>query len=165
LTFTAGSGNSIVNTATASADQPDANTGDNSSTVTTSVNHNPVCTSASAGPSLWPPNHKLVWSSISGVTDQDGDPIAITITGIRQDEPTSGLGSGDTPIDGAIGSGNSFAVRAERSGLGDGRVYHVSFSASDGVGGSCTGEATIGVPHDQSGPAAVDGGALYDSLS
>lgn len=165
LTFTAGSGNSIVNTATVGADQPDANPADNSSSVTTSVNHNPVCASASAGPSLWPPNHKLVWSSISGVTDQDGDPVAITITGIRQDEPTNGLGSGDTPIDGAIGTGNSFAVRAERSGTADGRVYHVSFSASDGVGGSCTGAATISVPHDQSGSAAVDGGPLYDSLS
>jgi hypothetical protein len=41
----------------------------------------------------------------------------------------------------------------------------VFFSASDGVGGSCTGSATIGVPHDQ-GPhgGPVDGGALYNSL-
>jgi uncharacterized repeat protein (TIGR01451 family) len=165
MTVTAGSGNSIVNTATISGDQPDPNGGNNSSTVTTSVNHNPVCTGASAGPDLWPPNHKWVWRTISGVTDADGNPVSVTITGIWQDEPTNGLGDGNTAIDGQIGSGNSFAVRSERSGTGDGRVYHVFFSASDGVGGSCTGSATIGVPHDQ-GPKGgpVDGGALYNSL-
>jgi hypothetical protein len=133
--------------------------------VTTSVNHNPVCGGASAGPDLWPPNHGWVWSSITGVTDADGNPLAITITGIKQDEPTNGIADGDTAVDGQIGTGNSFAVRAERSGAGDGRVYHVFFSATDGAGGSCTGSATVGVPHDQgpnSGP--VDGGALFDSL-
>ena len=165
VTVTAGSGGSIVNTATIAGNQPDPNGGNNSSTVTTSVNHNPICSGASAGPDLWPPNHKWVWSTISGVTDADGNPVAITITGIWQDEPTNGLGDGDTAVDGQIGSGNSFAVRAERSGTADGRVYHVYFSASDGAGGSCTGSATIGVPHDQ-GPngGPVDGGALFNSL-
>ena len=165
VTVKAGPGGSIVNTATIHGNQADPSGGNNSSTVTTSVNHNPVCGSASAGPDLWPPNHKWVWSTISGVTDADGNPVAITITGIWQDEPTNGLGDGDTAIDGQIGSGNSFAVRAERSGTADGRVYHVLFSASDGSGGSCTGSATIGVPHDQ-GPngGPVDGGALYNSL-
>ncbi len=143
VTVTAGSGASIGNTATISGNQSDPNGGNNS----------------------WPPNHKWVWSSISGVTDADGNPVAITITGIWQDEPTNGLGDGDTAIDGQIGSGNSFAVRAERSGTADGRVYHVYFSASDGAGGSCTGSATIGVPHDQ-GPngGPVDGGPLFNSL-
>jgi uncharacterized repeat protein (TIGR01451 family) len=165
VTVTAGSGSSIVNTATIGGNQPDPNGGNNSSTVTTSVNHNPICSGASAGPDLWPPNHKWVWSTISGVTDADGNPVSITITGIWQDEPTNGLGDGDTAIDGQIGSGNSFAVRAERSGTADGRVYHVYFSAGDGAGGSCTGSATIGVPHDQ-GPngGPVDGGALFNSL-
>jgi uncharacterized repeat protein (TIGR01451 family) len=162
---TAGSGNSIVNTATIGGNQSDPNGGNNSSTVTTSVNHNPVCGGASAGPHLWPPNHGWVWSSIAGVTDADGNPLAITITGIKQDEPTNGIADGNTAVDGQIGTGNSFAVRAERSGAGDGRVYHVFFSATDGAGGSCTGSATVGVPHDQ-GPngGPVDGGALFNSL-
>lgn len=54
-------------------------------------------------------------------------------------------------------------VRAERSGTGDGRVYRIMFSADDGKGGSCTGEVLVTVPHDQSGAAAVDQGALFDS--
>jgi uncharacterized repeat protein (TIGR01451 family) len=165
VTVTAGTGGSIVNSATIGGNQSDPNGGNNSATVTTSVNHNPVCTGVSAGPNLWPPNHKWVWSTVTGVTDADGNPVTIAITGIWQDEATNGLGDGDTAIDGQVGSGNSFAVRAERSGTGDGRVYHVNFSASDGAGGSCTGSATIGVPHDQ-GPSGgpVDGGALYNSL-
>ena len=159
------SGGSLSNTASVTSDTRDPNGANNSSTTTATVNHAPSCTGASAGPNLWPPNHKWVWRTISGVTDADGNPVAVTITGIWQDEPTNGLGDGDTAIDGQIGSGNSFAVRAERSGTGDGRVYHVYFSASDGAGGSCTGSATIGVPHDQ-GPQGgpVDGGALYNSL-
>lgn len=159
-----GAPSSITNTATVTGGRPDPNLGNNSSSATILVNHNPVCGAATAGPDLWPPNHKYVWSSISGVTDPDGNPVAITITSIFQDEPTNGLGDGDTAVDGIIGSGNTFAVRAERSGLADGRVYYVTFTASDGSGGSCTGTATIGVPHDQgNGSTPVGGGPLYDS--
>jgi hypothetical protein len=47
---------------------------------------------------------------------------------------------------------------------GDGRVYHIAFTASDGDGASCTGEVTVGVPHDKGGHATpIDGGPLYDS--
>jgi hypothetical protein len=165
VTVQAGSGSSIVNTATVGGLQTDPIPGNNSSSVTTSVNHNPLCGGASAGPDLWPPNHRMVSRTITGVTDPDGNPLAITITGIAQDEPTNGLGDGDTAVDGQINAGNSFAVRAERAGTGNGRVYHVSFTASDGAGGSCSGTATIGVPHDQ-GPdgGPVDDGALFNSL-
>ncbi len=128
------------------------------------VNHSvPVCTADYASPSsLWPPNHKLVAIAISGVTNADGGAITYSITSIFQDEPTSGLGDGDTPIDG-FGVGTSQAsVRAERSGTGNGRVYHIRYTATT-TGGSCSGEVTVGVPHDQSGAKAIDGGALYDS--
>jgi len=56
-------------------------------------------------------------------------------------------------------------LRSERDGNGDGRVYHLYFTVTDGVGGSCTGEKVIGVvAHDQSGSLGpIDGGPLYDS--
>ena len=67
-----------------------------------------------------------------------------------------------------MGTGTA-SVRAERAGTprapGDGRVYHVAFTAADGNGGTCTGTVKVGVPHDQRGRAAVDGGPLYDSTS
>jgi uncharacterized repeat protein (TIGR01451 family) len=161
---TAGSG--ITNTATVSADQADPVPANNTSTVHTTLNHNPVCTAVSAGPDLWPPNHKLVPVTVAGATDPDGNPLTYTVTGVTQDEPTDGLGDGDTPVDAVLGSGPNLKVRAERSGLGDGRVYRIAVTVSDGLGGSCTGTATVGVPHDQSGARStpVDSGGVYNSL-
>jgi hypothetical protein len=47
-------------------------------------------------------------------------------------------------------------VRAERSGLGDGRVYTISFTAKDPAGASCSGAVTVSVPHDKrGGPGAT----------
>ena len=124
----------------------------------------PTCGTATASVStLWPPNHDWKSVGIGGITDPDGDPFTVTVTGIRQDEPTLSPGSGNFAPDGRF-SGASAQVRAEREGSGDGRVYHVQFTADDGKpGGSCTGEVTVCVPHDQSGRGCVDGGALYDS--
>ena len=113
---------------------------------------------------LWPPNHTFHSVSIEGVTDPDDDPITITITAIFQDEVVNGEGDGNTCPD-ATGIGSSIAeVRAERSGLFDGRVYHIFFFAEDGQGGECEGSVTVCVPHDQ-GPDndCVDQGPLFDS--
>ncbi len=139
-------------------------TGNVTDCVTIHINSPPDCSTAAASVStLWPPNHKMKSVTVTGVTDPDGDPVSITITSIFQDEPTSGLGDGDQSPDGAGVGTDTAQVRSERSGLGDGRVYHIAFSAEDGRGGSCTGEVSVTVPHDQSGAAAVDQGALFDS--
>jgi hypothetical protein len=114
--------------------------------------------------SLWPPNHKMVAVSIFGVTDPN-DAAHPVVTSVYQDEPTNGLGDGDTPIDAVIQSDGSVLLRSERTGLGNGRVYHVNFTDVDKYGASCTGSVTVCVPHDQSpaGSKCIDGGALYDS--
>lgn len=131
------------------------------------VNQPPDC--SEAVPSvlkLWPPNHQWVPIDILGVTDPDGDPITVTIEAIWQDEPVNTVGEGNFTPDGT-GIGTSTALlRAERSGTkkvpGDGRVYHLKFSASDGRGGTCWGEVLVGVPHDVK-DTPIDGGPLYDS--
>jgi hypothetical protein len=131
----------------------------------TSVNDPPVCSAATPSQSvLWPPDHRRVPITINGVTDVDGNPITIAITTILQDERTNKLGDGDTDIDGGTAPGTAF-VRAERSGNGNGRVYHIGFTASDGSGGSCTGTVLVAVPHDLDGAPAVDDGALYNSMA
>ena len=116
------------------------------------------CSHATASPNLlWPPNNKFVAIQISGIPDPGGPTAAITVTSIFQDEPV-------TKGPDATGVGTSTpSVRAQRDGGGDGRVYHIFFTAS-GNGGSCTGAVTVGVPHDQ-GPngGPVDEGPLYDS--
>ncbi|HZE89169.1 MAG TPA: hypothetical protein VE404_06455 [Verrucomicrobiae bacterium] len=134
-------------------------------------NHAPVCETATASEMiLWPPNHKLHTVKIQGVTDADGDPISITVTSIRQDEPLGAAGNGNTCPDaftGAEAAGHAPSLRVERSGEGDGRVYHIRFNALDGEGGGCTGEVTVCVPHDRGrdggGRGCVDQGPRYDS--
>jgi PKD repeat protein len=113
---------------------------------------------------LWPPNHKLIPLSIVGVTDPDNDPVTIHITGVRQDEPVNGSGDGNTSPDATgVGTG-TVRVRSERSGQGDGRVYHISFRADDGKGGICTYKVTVCVPHDQGQHnTCIDQGQLFDS--
>lgn len=139
--------------------------------LTIQCNEPPDCSDASASPALlWSPNHKFVPIAVLGVTDPDGDPITITVDSIRQDERVreNAQGAGNTSPDG-MGVGSSTAsVRAERNGNpktpGNGRVYHIGFTASDGKGGMCQGTVTVCVPHDQRpGAGCVDEGALFDS--
>jgi hypothetical protein len=102
--------------------------------------------------------------SVAGVTDPDGDPLAITITGIAQDEPLDGSGEQNGCPDGMGAGTGSAMLRAERGGDGDGRVYHVSFLADDGRGGLCEGAVTVCVPHDlRAADACIDQGPLVDS--
>jgi CSLREA domain-containing protein len=111
---------------------------------------------------LWPPNHKMVPVSVLGVTDPDGDPVSLEITQVRQDEPTNGSGDGNTCPD-AQGFGTATtSVRAERSGQGNGRVYTLSFTASDEQGATCQGSVKVCVPHSSNG-TCVDNGPLFDS--
>jgi hypothetical protein len=133
-------------------------------------NRPPDC--SAAAPSLdeiWPPNHKFVPVTITGVTDPDGDPVTIAITGIFQDEPLDTLGDGSFEPDGIISDdGTTAFLRAERSGTkkvpGNGRVYRIEFTATDGNGGECTGTVTVCVPHDQRpGHVCVDDGTTVDS--
>ena len=137
--------------------------------VNLSANRPPDCTTAAAdNATLWPPNHKFVPVGIQGVTDPDGDPVVITIDSISQDEPVDGRGDGRFAPDGAGVGTDTASVRAERSGSkkvpGNGRVYHIDFTADDGQGGSCSGEVEVAVPHNRNA-AVVDDGAVFDSTT
>ena len=54
--------------------------------------------------------------------------------------------------------------RPTRAGGGNGRVYTIFFTATDGRGASCQGSVRVSVPHDR-GRAAVDDGPVYDSTA
>ena len=130
------------------------------------INQPPDCSSVLANPiSIWPPNGTFYPVTVQGVTDPDNDPVSITITGIFQDEPT-GNNWPDAHILGPDRLPYLADVRAERLGGGDGRVYHLFFTASDGMGGTCSGQVrTAIVSHDQSNIDAIDQGPLYNSLT
>jgi CSLREA domain-containing protein len=161
------------------------------STLVTVSNVAPDCSHAVASPDLlWPPNHQFAPIQILGVTNQEGGAVAIKVTSIFQDEKV-GSGKkwcdsgedddrgdkaafsplifgkhdgdhGNNRVDGkGVGTGTAL-VRAERSCKGDGRVYHISFTATNAQGLSCTGAVTVGVARKKNVPP-VDGGALFDS--
>ncbi|MDE2180422.1 MAG: hypothetical protein KGJ40_06200 [candidate division NC10 bacterium] len=124
----------------------------------------PVCTAAQAVPSmLWPANGQFVRVWIIGVGDPDNDPVRISISGVTQDEPTSGLVTGDTGPDATL-FGSSVDLRAQRDPGGNGRVYRVKFDANDGKGGTCAGAVTVQVPNSQKpGQVIIDDGQNFDS--
>ena len=119
------------------------------------INSPPVCAGvAPSRASLWPPNHKLRTINLAGATDPDGGPVAITITGVTQDEPVNGRGDGNTSPDHVLGpAAGQVRLRAERAGGGDGRVYTIAFGATDPGGLSCSGNVVVTVPHDRRGQA------------
>jgi uncharacterized membrane protein len=123
-------------------------------------NQPPDCSKAAAKPAtVWPPTFQFVSIKITGVSDPDGDPVKITATSVFQDEPVLQINATLVPL----------TVRADRNGggadggAGDGRVYHIAFTADDGQGNTCKGNVTVCVPHDQSSGGCVDEGPLYDS--
>ena len=135
------------------------------------VNDPPSChLPSSSVAELWPPNHKMKQITVDNVMDNNDayGNVTLTITSITQDELTNGLGDGDTAPDGVIQSGaamngmaDAVMLRSERSGLEDGRVYTINFTADDGFE-SCTGSVSIGVPHDRKS-TPVDSGQSHDS--
>ena len=54
-------------------------------------------------------------------------------------------------------------LRAERLGTGNGRVYVITFVASDGKGGETIGTVKVYVQHDQKGFICIDDGQNYDA--
>jgi len=137
----------------------------------------PDCSAAAlSSPLCWPPNHTFQLVTVVGVTDPEGDPVRIRITGVSQDEPVDALGSGDTCPDAVLvdadgdGIGEAAGLLCERAGRskvpGEGRVYTLSFSATDVGGNVCSGSAKFCVPPDDSpGQGCVEAAAVYDSMA
>jgi hypothetical protein len=99
---------------------------------------------------------------VPGITDPDGDPATVKITSIHQDEPTKAKPSDPSPDGAGIGT-NTAQIRAERTMPGDGRVYHIDFTADDGKGKTCNGEVIVSIPPDQAHSAIDSAPPSYDS--
>jgi hypothetical protein len=116
---------------------------------------------------LWPPNHKLVevCATVAVLDDCDPEPD-ITLVSITSDEPDNGMGDGDTIDDiqeADYGTDDDcFLLRSERAGGGDGRVYTITYCATDASGNQTCDSTTVEVPHDQSGMAFASIGYVED---
>jgi len=127
-------------------------------------NQPPDCSGVAASrPVLTTANRHLVAMTLDGATDPDGDPVTLSVNGVTQDEPVTGHGDSTSPDAVDDGEGE-LRVRAERDRHGDGRVYRIAFTASDGRGGECSGTATVSVPRKRHKPAVDSAPPSYDSL-
>jgi hypothetical protein len=100
---------------------------------------------------LWVPDHKLVDITASVSVSDGCDPRAgFVLTSITSSEPDNGTGDGDTPQDvqgAAFGSADTrFRLRAERSALGVGRTYTITYTAFDGSGNTTVAVVGVVVP-------------------
>ena len=101
---------------------------------------------------LSPPNHKLVPVTVTlTATDTcDANPV-IRLVSITSNEADNGSGDGNTSGDiqgAAFGTDDrQFLLRAERSGNGHGRIYTITYSATDASGNTTLSQATVTVPH------------------
>jgi hypothetical protein len=96
---------------------------------------------------IWPPNNKMVTATATiTASSPDGHPTTVELVSITSNEPAAGDITGA-----AFGTDDrTFEVRAKRLGGGAGRIYTVTYRATDTVTGLSTlVSGTIVVPHDQ----------------
>jgi len=112
-------------------------------------NEPPDCTSVTATPrSIFPATRQMALITLSGATDPNRDALSYHIDGVTQDEYVTGLGDNTFP-DASLAPGgansNRVLVRSEANPrFGDGRVYRIAYTVSDGNGGTCSGTAGPG---------------------
>ncbi len=99
---------------------------------------------------LWPPDHKMVQVPLDySVYDNCGS--AECQLYVYSTEPDDGTGDGDTSPDWEIIDGHTVMLRAERSGTGNGREYHVIIECRDMSWNYSYNEIVVKVPHDMNG--------------
>jgi dipeptidyl aminopeptidase/acylaminoacyl peptidase len=128
------------------------------------INRPPECSRVTVSrPVLVTHNRKLVPVTLDGTMDADGDRITIALDGVTQDEPVTSPGDRTSP-DAVDDHDGELRVRAERNPRGDGRVYRIAFTVSDGRGGSCSGVTAVSVPRKRHSRAVDSAPPSYDSF-
>jgi predicted extracellular nuclease len=142
------------------SDYPSA-LGSNASVTARSSDHDPLaayfCTdatppelSAQASPNqLWPPNHRYVTVQATTDASDDRDPTpSVSLVSVTSNEPDDAPGDGDgsTTNDILIVDDDTFRLRAERSEDGTGRIYTITYLATDACGNVTEATTTVRVP-------------------
>jgi hypothetical protein len=109
----------------------------------------PVLSAATASPNtLWPPNHKW-WNVTVSYTATDNCGVPVCTLSVSSNEPVNGLGDGNTAPDWIVTSANSVQLRAERAGVGSGRVYTIGVRCVDASNNASSTSTVVTVVHDQ----------------
>jgi hypothetical protein len=116
-------------------------------TVTVQDTTPPQVLSISASPRtiIWPPNHKLIDTTITVVAVDAVDPSPTsTIVSVSSDQPIDGTGDGDTAPDWVITGPLTVQLRAERS-YGFDRTYTITVVTTDFSGNTTTSTVQVKV--------------------
>ncbi len=147
LNFTFSRGTHIV---TLNATDQAGNTGSDNVTVKVGDTTPPKINVTVVPTSLWPPNHKYVEVKVNVTASDAADPSPkIAFVSITSNEPDNGKGDGNTTPDIVIVDNFTFQLMAERSGMGSGRTYTITYKATDASGNSATASVVVEVPHNQ----------------
>ncbi|MGZ5433076.1 MAG: choice-of-anchor X domain-containing protein, partial [Thermoanaerobaculia bacterium] len=117
------------------------------------LDNTPPVLTVSVTPSvLYPPNHQMVeiTPTITVSDDRDPDP-RVDLVSITSNEGDDVRGDGNTSQDISIDADGRIFLRAERSGLAEGRIYTITWRARDDSGNESLASATVTVPHDRRG--------------
>jgi len=115
---------------------------------------------------LWSPDHTYHTVTMSQMVENVSDNCSslsigdVVIEKVTSDEPDNDLGDGNTINDIVIAADcRSVQLRAERAGMGDGRVYTITLRLKDGNGNVTQQDFEVSVPHSQNSGPAVKGAA------
>jgi hypothetical protein len=87
-------------------------------------------------------------ATVSVSDNWDQNPT-ITLISVTSNEPDDGEDDGNTVEDIVIVDDFNFQLRAERSDLGTGRIYTITYQVTDFCGNSTIQSATVFVPLSQ----------------
>ncbi len=140
-----------VTTITWTATDPSNNTATCRQTITVVDNQPPVISGESVSSAvLSPPNHAMQPIIVNyTVTDNCSVTSVISVT---SNESVNGTGDGDTDPDWIVIDNHHVQLRAERSANGDGRIYTITITATDGSGNTAVKTVEVRVPHDIKNP-------------
>lgn len=123
-----------------------------------------VSKATATNPRLLKLDGSLETVSITGITDPEEHPVKVVITSVTQDEPVRGK-----KPDAIISDVSEVQLRAKcdpgtEENPGNGRVYIVSFRATDVLGASTSGKVKVTVPPElRWDSVAIEDSKKYDS--
>jgi subtilisin-like proprotein convertase family protein len=137
-------------TVTVTSTRADATTESCTFNVTVNDTEGPVISGASASPSsLWPPNHKMQNVTVNYTASDNctaAGAINCSIISVTSNEPVNSTEDGDTAPDWEIVNNHLVRLRAERSGIGTGRIYTITIRCTDSAGNHTLSTVTVTVP-------------------
>jgi Chondroitinase B/HYR domain len=97
---------------------------------------------------LWPLSHQMVPVTLTADVQDAVGVVSTRIVSVSSSETANGPGDGNTDSDWQVTGDMTVALRAERAGGGDGRLYAIGIEGRDAAGNVRTATVTVGVPHD-----------------